>query len=152
MDGYMAKPIRPADLLSLLHQFAATGSQMRPAPAAIKPLAAFDPSEILARVEGDLELLAELVEIFDGEAPQRLSEIRRCMEVGDANGLERAAHALRGSVASFGAHPAAQAAHALEIRGRDGAFAGAEVHVAELAHELSRLQIALASFTAREVA
>jgi CheY-like chemotaxis protein len=150
MDGYLAKPIRTAELLGLLVQFAGIGLPSASDAAPAEP--AFDQSELLARVEGDRDLLAELVEIFLTEGPQRLAEIRRCLNAGDAGGLERAAHTLRGSVLSFGGQMAARAAHALEIRGREGALRGAEGCIDDLARELDRLQRALACFSTKEVA
>jgi two-component system, sensor histidine kinase and response regulator len=152
MDGYLAKPIRTADLLTLLEQFTGVESHVGSAAVATKPTMAFDPSELLARVEGDRELLAEIIDIFLAEAPLRLSEIRQCVHAGDASGLERSAHTLRGSISSFGAHLAAHAAYVLEIAGRDGVLADAELHVADLARELRRLETALADFSAQEVA
>jgi CheY-like chemotaxis protein len=148
MDAYLAKPIRTAELLGLLDQLTGKGSSPAPEPPT-EP--AFDPVEMLARVEGDHSLLAELVAIFLAESPTRLAEIRRCLDAGDAKGVERAAHTLRGSVSSFGARVAAQAALALELTARDGVLAGAETQAAELARELGRLESGLARLGAGQV-
>src|SRR6185436_11015952 len=113
--------------------FATAASE--PAPEAARE-PAFDVADVLARVEGDRSLLAELVAIFLDESPLRLSEIRRCLQSGDAKGVERAAHTLRGSVGSLGARAAAQAALALESKGRDGVLAGADAAFAELEIEM----------------
>ncbi|MGH9383699.1 MAG: response regulator, partial [Vicinamibacterales bacterium] len=136
MDAYLAKPVRPGELLALLDQLMGFSSS-EPEPA---PEPAFDPADVLARVEGDRTLLAELVAIFLAESPTRLAEIRRCLTEGDAKGLEHAAHTLRGSLGSLGAREAAQAALALEIKGRAVALAGADAELAELEHEMGRLE------------
>jgi HPt (histidine-containing phosphotransfer) domain-containing protein len=150
MDAYLAKPVRPNELLAVLDGlmgFVAPEPETAP-----KPEPAFDAADVLARVEGDRTLLAELVSIFMAESPTRLAEIRRCVKGGDAKGLERAAHTLRGSVGSLGARAAAKAALALETKGRDGALAGADEELAELEREMSRLESDLAQFSSGQAA
>lgn len=107
------------------------------------PLPAFDADEALARVDGDRELLAELVDVLGQESPALLDEIRRSAAGGDAPSLQRAAHKLRGSVLNFGAHEAAEAAQTLETLGRAGTLADAGEHVTRLEHEYHRLMSAL---------
>ena len=48
----------------------ASGGRSLPDPS-------FDPSDVLARVEGDRGLLAELVDIFGSEYPRLLANLRR---------------------------------------------------------------------------
>ena len=137
MDDYLAKPIRAAELLSMLERL---GGGVPPAPSAaasVEP--AFEPAEILARVEGDRALLAELVELFREEAPHLLAELRRCVEAGDTRGVQDAAHALKGSVGNFGAFAATDAALALELLGRNEDLREAEPRLAELEQEVERL-------------
>ena len=67
-------------------------------------------------------------------------------ERGDGKALERAAHKLKGSMGSFGAARAAEAALRLEIMGRDGEFAQVEEAGADLEHEVARLREALTTF------
>jgi CheY-like chemotaxis protein len=150
MDSYLAKPVRPAELLALVDQLMGfSSSETEQAPVS-EP--AFDPTDVLARVEGDRTLLAELISIFLAESPTRLAEIRRCLKSGDAKALEHAAHTLRGSVGSLGARAAARAALALEIKGRDGDLAGAEVELAELEREMGRLESDLARLGSSQAA
>jgi two-component system sensor histidine kinase/response regulator len=148
MDAYLAKPVRPNELLAVLDQLMGFSS----APETAPPEPAFDPTEVLARVEGDRQLLAELVSIFMAESPTRLAEIRRCLSAGDVKGLEHAAHTLRGSLGSLGARAAAKAALALEIKGRDGALDGAAAELAELEREMGRLETDLARLCAGQAA
>ncbi len=150
MDAYLAKPVRPHELLAVLDHL--MGFAAAPEPMAVHKEPAFDAADVLARVEGDRSLLAELVAIFLEESPIRLGEIRRCLASGDAKGVERAAHTLRGSVGSLGARAAAQAALALEIKGRDGALAGAEAEFAELEREMGRLEVDLTQFSSGQAA
>jgi PAS domain S-box-containing protein len=136
MDAYLTKPIRTTELLGAIDQLIGSGPRAGSAPADSDP--AFDTKDVLARVEGDRALLAELVDIFREESPRLLSEIRQAMAAHDMKGVERTAHTLRGSVGSFGARAAAQAAHMLEITGRDG-VPPTEGQYLELERELHRL-------------
>jgi CheY-like chemotaxis protein len=170
MDAYLTKPIRPVELFETLEHLpeaepvaarevvGGTSTEARvpdtelakmavvtAGPAVSPPSeAAFDPVDVLARVDGDRTLLAELAEIFHGEAPRMMSEIRRCVASSDARGLEQAAHALKGSVGNFGAPAARQAALALEVMGHEGVLTEAAARLAELEREVDRLERGLA--------
>jgi HPt (histidine-containing phosphotransfer) domain-containing protein len=72
----------------------------------------------MERLDGDLELLGELVELFLADCPRLLDDIRTAIEAGDAEQLMRAAHTLKGSVSNFCAPLAAEAAQKLEAQGR----------------------------------
>jgi CheY-like chemotaxis protein len=142
MDRYLAKPVRRAALLAAIDEL--LRFDRSEAPQRLEP--AFDVDDALGRVEGDHELLAEVVQIFDEESPRMLAEIGRAVESGDAPALQRAAHALRGSVISLGARPAAQVALALETMARQGRLAGARPAYVELQQAVDRLSEALRSF------
>ncbi|MEO8098132.1 MAG: Hpt domain-containing protein [Acidobacteriota bacterium] len=89
----------------------------------------------MARVGGDTELLKELGELFMEEYPRILTELRAAYSKHDANGVERSAHGLKGSVANFGAQSAVDAAFRIEQMGRQGNLqeVGQELQVLELA-------------------
>ena len=55
-----------------------------------------DRPAILARLDGNTELLAEVVELFLQECPGLLKHIREAVERSDARAVERSAHALKG--------------------------------------------------------
>ena len=106
----------------------------------------FDPEDVLARVEGDRESLAELVDIFHAESPRLLANLRQSVAKGDAQGVQEAAHAIKGTVGNFGGHAASEAARVLEVMGQEGALNGAgaaferlEREVGALAQSLSRM-------------
>jgi HPt (histidine-containing phosphotransfer) domain-containing protein len=103
-----------------------------------------DRAEIMERVDGDVELLAEIVELFLSDCPRLLSEIREAIERRDSKALERAAHALKGSVSNFAATAAFEAALRLENIGSNGDMAHAEEAYAALEEEVKYLEPALA--------
>jgi HPt (histidine-containing phosphotransfer) domain-containing protein len=111
------------------------------------PGPAFDAVDTLARVAGDRELLTELIEIIRAESPRVLSEIDRCVTSGDADGLERATHRLRGSVGVFGAQSVTRAALELELMAHTRHLTGAALKLAELRQALDRLNSDLATFS-----
>ncbi len=144
MDGYVGKPIQEEDLFAAIAAVV-TG----PTPSANERLvkAIFDPTWVLARIGDDGELLRKMIGLFFAQAQKLLPEIRSAGERGDGKALERAAHKLKGSMGSFGATPASEAALRLEIMGRNCELAQAEEASAELEHEVARLREALTTFT-----
>lgn len=82
----------------------------------------FDPS-VLAELldlgdESDREFVIELVEIFLRDAPSRVRAVVDCAERGDLDGVEAAAHALKGSAGNLGAVLVRELAESLQLAGR----------------------------------
>jgi hypothetical protein len=69
----------------------------------------------------------------------------------DAKALERAAHALQGSVGSFAAHAAQRAARELERIGHDGDLTHAEEAGRSLERQIERLCPVLEAMEKQEV-
>jgi two-component system sensor histidine kinase/response regulator len=72
----------------------------------------------LSRVGGDVELLREIAGLFLEDYPKVMADLREAVAKSDAKAVERTAHALKGSVANFGAQAAVDAALSLETMGR----------------------------------
>lgn len=89
----------------------------------------------LSRVGGDKQLLQEIAVLFIQDCPRALGEIQEAVTREDAAKLENAAHALKGSVANFGARDAVEAAFRLEQMGRANEMseAGGMLHKLESA-------------------
>ena len=145
MDAYVAKPVQPRELLEVMESL--TSSPPAAAPATPEEGApVWDRAVALARVEGDALLLAELAGLFVAESPKLLSAVLDATARGDARGLERAAHALKGSVGNFAAYAAFDAALVLELMGRQGDLTRAEEACTALKAEMRRLQSSLETF------
>jgi two-component system sensor histidine kinase/response regulator len=97
-------------------------------------------SVALSRVGGDMELLREVVGLFLDDYPNSLEMIREAVVRGDQSSLERHAHSLKGSVSTFGAQEAFEAAQALEKQGRTGDLEHAHEGLERLEHALSALR------------
>jgi len=102
-------------------------------------LRSLDIAVAVGRVGGDEELLKEIALIFIEQCPGALAEIRAAAEAADAEALERTAHALKGSVANFGAEAARAAAYAIEEMGRSGNLEGVDQALTDLDQALAIL-------------
>jgi HPt (histidine-containing phosphotransfer) domain-containing protein len=99
-----------------------------------------DESVALSRVGGDVELLREVVGLFLDDYPQSLELIRAAVAAGDQSSLEQHAHSLKGSVSTFGAQEAFDAALALEKQGRTGDLTSAPEGLRRLEDALTALR------------
>ena len=114
MDSYTSKPIRSREIERAIVQVLRTPYEKHSASVGNQANGKIDPETLLAGVDGDLRLLRELIRVFLADYPERLLEIREAIRRGDGTALERAAHALKGSVGNFGAENAVAAAERLE--------------------------------------
>lgn len=104
-----------------------------------------DRDEVLDRVDGDMELLAEMVEIFLEDCPGLLTGIQKAIESQDVEALEYSAHTLKGAVGNFAAVGAFEAAFKLEEMGRTSNIIGANEAYMTLAGEMERLRPVLSA-------
>jgi CheY-like chemotaxis protein len=126
-DAYLSKPIDAEVLLRTLgHVTSLQGTD------AECSLAALDADTLLARVEGDVALLQEMVEAFlNKDCPALLRDIEAAITRGDCAALEYAAYRLGDSLSSLTAGSARETALTLEAMARDNQLAGARhAHVA----------------------
>ena len=99
-----------------------------------------DESLALSRVGGDADLLKEVVELFLDDYPSTFERIKAAVASRDAKALEHQAHSLKGSVSTFGANRAFEAAFALEKQGRSGDLSGVEDGLVQLEQALDALR------------
>ncbi len=143
-DEYVTKPIRTPDLLAAIDR--ATNTKVSPAntPSPVPALHPAGPPVLdfaaaLDRVEGDRELLEELMGMFAAECSHDIAEIRKSLEARDMDLLERLAHTLKGASASLAAGRVADAAFALEKQARTGEVGDAEQLLETLLGEVNSL-------------
>lgn len=98
-----------------------------------------DWSAALETLEGDQDLLYELVEVFFKEASAMMDAIRTAIEDQDPEELRRSAHTLKGAVRVFAAEPATEAAFTLETMGREKQLDGSEKALQQLEKEIDAL-------------
>ncbi len=135
MDGYLAKPISPAELIELLERSAPVAPEPSPPPA--RPPAA-------GAGESDLERRG-LAAMFVADALRLSTEMRAAITRRDAGELRRAAHQLVGSAGYFAAQRIFDLAQRLEALGKAGDLSGADQLCEELAAEVARFERTLAA-------
>lgn len=75
--------------------------------------------EALMFTAGDREMLTAMAKLFLEEGPKQLQDVLAGIEAGDAPGIRKSAHTLKGSVVIFGARKAAAAALDVEHAATD---------------------------------
>lgn len=104
-----------------------------------------------AQVEGEPDLIVELIELYAEDAPHRLAAIRGALATGDLAALRRAAHALKGSSASLGARRVEMLCEKLERSPGHELLQGGEMLLARLEHEFARARSAFADERGRRL-
>ena len=144
MDAYISKPVHIEELLQVTEGLTRHVGPIdrSPEPGPVNAMT-IDREAALQRVEGDEVLLADLAKLFCDESPRMLSVIQEAITRKNAESLERGAHSLKGSVATFSAQRAFNLALQLERLGRANDFDNAESIFNLLASEVERVKAAL---------
>src|SRR5277367_6143367 len=116
------------------------GSRPLPGVSVEEQIRQLDEALALSRVGGDFDLLREVVQLFLNDYPNALEKIRIAVNSHDPSGVEHYAHSLKGSVSTFGAQEAFDAALALERKGRSGDLTGAEESLRKLENVFEALR------------
>jgi HPt (histidine-containing phosphotransfer) domain-containing protein len=94
-------------------------------------------------LDGDPDLLKELIDLFLTDAPALLACLRDAIDRQDPVSLMQTAHSLKGSAANLGARGMAAVCASLERRGRLGSFNGADSACETLRKEFEVVRDAL---------
>jgi len=140
MDGYIAKPVSIDAIQAELQKLVAQHGVVVPDPPA------WDYQQARARTAEDEPLLREIVRIFLEESPRLLERIEQGLAERDGDGLERAAHSLKGQIRCLAAPEALSAAEKLEERARARDFPAAAAVLPELDAAMARLDSQLHKF------
>ena len=85
-----------------------------------------DLAEAMTNMDGDAELLEEIVGIFLETAQPQLDSIRQCIQIDEVNQVAIQAHAMKGGASNFCAKKFVASALRLEMLAKDGSLDGAE--------------------------
>lgn len=125
MDGYVSKPIRANILADALAEFC--GDQVAAAENArvasgVETVPANENhinwSLALESVQGDEDLLKQVVEAFLDECPKHLQQLHNAATQRDATTAHRMAHTMRGTLAMLGASDAEAKTREIESQAR----------------------------------
>jgi CheY-like chemotaxis protein len=132
MDGYLVKPIRPAELYEIIDNLTVGESKLH-----------IDEKQLLDGVGGRRQLLQKLIAIFLRDSPRMIREIRKAVESRDSEAIASASHALKGAAANFGSNSVFDTAKQLEAIGKIGRTIEAPPLLRKLEQELEILRSAL---------
>ncbi len=163
MDDYVTKPVEVRTLFDAIDRLVGPAPQAgngsaaalestappeAPAPSADgtapNTAALIDSRALLSRVDGDTELLHELIDLFLQDSPRQLSTLRAALACNDVRALQAAAHSIKGSASNFVAAAVVDAALQIESLARGGNLTGCVPACAALEAEMARLNTALA--------
>jgi PAS domain S-box-containing protein len=146
MDGYVVKPIRDDDLWRAIGEVCPAMPREPGPPPEVDPLlvpaaaAGLNRQAILDRAGGSLELLDELIRVFQADTEQLMIAIRHAIDENVPGQLRGAAHTLKGMLGFFEANGAVEKAKQLEGMGKTGDLTGAKELFAALEEEVCTLQ------------
>jgi signal transduction histidine kinase/CheY-like chemotaxis protein len=161
MDGFLGKPIQMEKMYATLESLVqgtlshASGQEAGETQASpqVGEHSGSDSESIAAQLRHttghNKKLQQSLIKIFLTDAPKTLAQIRRAVARKDAQKLATAAHALKGSLAIFGASEAVAAAQKLQTMGRAGDLEEARTEFRALEAEFTRIERELRDLRAK---
>jgi CheY-like chemotaxis protein len=150
MDDYLSKPIDTRELQTILRRYEPkpklTASTIDPGSssphAAVQVLpSGFD--YVAALAASDQEVVDIIAQAFLDQWPLDLQKLQRAVGDTDARTVTLVAHALKGTLAMFGARPAAELAQRMEALAARAELAGLPVLTLALVVEIDLLLVAL---------
>jgi CheY-like chemotaxis protein/HPt (histidine-containing phosphotransfer) domain-containing protein len=125
---------------------ATTSEAVQPeAPASRQPakptdtVLVFNQADLLRRLGDNTEVASRLREIFLDSTPERLHDVERFLEAGDAGQIRHALHTLRGASANIGGEALLAAIQDMEPAGRDNDLDRVRALLSALKTEYARL-------------
>jgi two-component system, sensor histidine kinase and response regulator len=144
MDLYLSKPIQSAELFEAIEKLTGIPALIIATPAPPTPdRGLLDRSALLESTGGSASLLQGIARLFVKKYPLLLAQIRQAVADDDAIALTIAAHKLKGGGGHFLTHAAREAAHRLELMGRENNLDAAHDTLGELEREMARLDAEL---------
>src|SRR3954466_6619918 len=99
----------------------------------------FDRAELLDRVGNDMAFLSETIDMLVADGRSLMADIQKAVQAGDAAGVGRSAHALKGMISNFCAPGPQEAALAVEKLGKSGDLSGAPEALKRVGEQLEVL-------------
>jgi CheY-like chemotaxis protein/HPt (histidine-containing phosphotransfer) domain-containing protein len=144
MNDYVAKPIRPQELIAAI---ARAPSHTRPVTTGDAEAGPPVDSSVLERLAesmgGDDAFVAELIDQFVTDSPALVAAAHKGLEAGDADEVRRAAHTLKSNAATFGANELADRSNRLEAAAKAGVLEDGPARLEAIDEELGRVHAAL---------
>jgi CheY-like chemotaxis protein/HPt (histidine-containing phosphotransfer) domain-containing protein len=155
MNDYVPKPVDPGVLAEALerwlpkeartatHQAPGASATAAPAVVPVRVAPVFDSKGLMARMMDDGELARTVVEGFLADIPRQIEELRCFVAAGDAQGVQRQAHTIKGASANVGGESLRAAALAMEEAGKARDLHAVKACMAELDVQFDLLKKAM---------
>jgi PAS domain S-box-containing protein len=95
-------------------------------------------ADVLARLDGDEELLREIMEIYISDSTLYMKKLKQALDVGDTTHAERQAHTLKSTAANIGAASVEEEALQIELAARENDLDKACAMYERLKHEFEK--------------
>lgn len=96
-------------------------------------------------VDGEPDLVVELIDLYLADVPQRLDEMRNALTFSDAESVRAVAHGLKGSSSSLGAGKLAMLCEELELSVTGPSLQGSNTFLTKVEQEYERVRLAFAA-------
>jgi len=150
MDGYLIKPIRPASLLEMIERLRLAPVSPPEAMQARSPV--MDHAALMARIDGDMDLLNEVAGLFLRDCGKLMTSARDAIARRDISRLAYVLHTLNGMFRNLSANAAQEIVSGLQAIDLGSDPARAEVECSVLEREVKSLEAELTSLTSKAAA
>jgi len=123
MDDYVSKPIQPRDIDEAIQRYRERGVLMEKngvSPTAPTGEAVFNRKELLDRLDGNEELVREIIEVFLKDIPLQMEKLKKDLQNEETAVIQRQAHTIKGAAANINAELMRQAAWEVEMAAKEG--------------------------------
>ena len=150
-----SKPVTPRALTEVLRKWLPTGDiahsketeepALPPAAGAVDETPLWDRAGMLTRLMDDEDLVTTILNMFLVDIPEQIKALISLLDAGDASGVERQAHTIRGASANVGGEQLQRAASEIEKAAKAGDLAAARTRLPDLEAQFGRLKDILAA-------
>lgn len=141
MDDYIAKPMKRDLLIQMVRKWTERGEAVAHGDSGTggsKDDSPMDMEKALAEFDHDAAFLKEVAEGFTADVRIQLGTIRAAIDAGEAGGVEKEAHAIKGGAANLTADELSRAALALECAARSGDLSRGRMLLDDLSQAFDR--------------
>lgn len=144
MDDYIAKPLKPPDLLECIKKWIGEGDEDTSTEVVLEPTTrpehlSVDYSGALERVGGDKEFYIELLKEFTDYAPQHIEALLNAGKNEDFDVLQKEAHRVKGALVNLGINDAAELASKIESAAKKSSIDNTTEMIEELRTRILQL-------------
>jgi len=146
MNDFVTKPVTNEKLLLILEKYVPGAGRTRDAlnqEETGSAAAVFNRAGLLKRLDGDQELLAEILEAFLSTVADDVQILKQAIDRKSALSIERYAHKIKGGALNIAAGLLSDAALSIEKAGRKKSLEHIEQKFRDLEYELARLEAAV---------